>query len=172
MIYFLSPYLPRFFYALCGLVSFDCAYRATKNEEVPLDASVFWFLLDVIFMFGKIIFFVAVGILLVIMGCLTALKQVKMEEFEESTSEFRKSASEKTGNKSFIPAVAIGLMALILLFIQYTGRGFYFSFRTIVIKLESFNSDVKIDLTALNGAVMTGMACLVGIVVSNFYFNR
>lgn len=117
-------------------------------------------------MFGKIIPPVAVGILLVIMGCLTALKQVKMGSFIESTPEFRQKASDRVGNKIFIPAVAIGLMALILSFIQYTGDGFYFAFRSIVIKLISFNSNVKIDLTALNGAVMTGLACVVALLLA------
>ena len=166
MIDFLGTYLPEFFYALCGLVSFDTAYRATKNEEARIGTSLFWFLLGVIFMFGKIIPPVAVGILLVIMGCLTALKQVKMGSFIESTPEFRQKASDRVGNKIFIPAVAIGLMALILSFIQYTGDGFYFAFRSIVIKLISFNSNVKIDLTALNGAVMTGLACVVAILLA------
>lgn len=166
MIDFLGTYLPEFFYALCGLVSFDTAYRATKNEEACLKTSLFWFLLGVIFMFGKIIPFVVVGVLLVIMGCLTALNQVKMGRFVESTPEFRQKASEKIGNKIFIPAVAIGLMALILSFIQYTGDGFYFVFKTVVIKLLSFNSDVKIDLTALNGAAMTGTACLVAFLLA------
>lgn len=32
MIDFIGTYLPELFYALCGLVSFDTAYRATKNE--------------------------------------------------------------------------------------------------------------------------------------------
>ena len=166
MIDFLGTYLPEFFYALCGLVSFDTAYRATKNEEACLKTSLFWFLLGVIFMFGKIIPSVVVGVLLVIMGCLTALNQVKMGRFVESTPEFRQKASEKIGNKIFIPAVAIGLMALILSFIQYTGDGFYFVFKTVVIKLLSFNSDVKIDLTALNGAAMTGTACLVAFLLA------
>ena len=166
MIDFLSTYLPEFFYALCGLVSFDTAYRAAQNEEARLGTSLFWFLLGVIFMFGKIIPPVAVGILLVIMGCLTALKQVKMGSFIESTPEFRQKASVKVGNKIFIPAVAIGLMALILSFIQYTGDGFYFAFRAIVIKLISFNSNVKIELTALNGAVMTGLACVVALLLA------
>lgn len=166
MIDFLGTYLPEFFYALCGLVSFDAAYRATKNEEARLGSSLFWFLLGVIFMFGKIIPPVAVGILLVVMGCLTALKQVKMGSFVESTPEFRQKASDRVGNKIFIPAVAIGLMALILSFIQYTGDGFYFAFRSIVIKLFSFNSNVNIDLTALNGAVMTGLACLVALLLA------
>ena len=46
-------------------------------------------------MFGKIIPPLAIGILLVIMGCLTAFKQVKMGKFVESTPAFRKAASKK-----------------------------------------------------------------------------
>lgn len=166
MIDFIGTYLPEFFYAICGIVSFDCAYRATKNTEARLGTSLFWFLLGVIFMFGKIIPAVAVGVLLVIMGCLTALKQVKMGNFVESTPEFREAESKKIGNKIFIPAVAIGLMALVLSFIQYSGDGFYFVFRSIVIKLFSFDSGIELDLTALNGAVMTGVACLVALLLA------
>ena len=137
MIDFLGTYLPEFFYVLCGLVSFDTAYRATKNEEARIGTSLFWFLLGVIFTFGKIIPSVGVGVLLVLMGCLTVLKQVKMGSFVESTPEFRKKASERVGNKIFIPAVAIGVVALLLSFIQYSSDGIYFVFRQVVIKLTS-----------------------------------
>lgn len=165
MINFLDIYLPELFYALCGLVSFDAAYRATKNEEARLGTSLFWFLLGVIFMFGKIIPPVGVGVLLIIMGCLTALKQVKIGSFVEATPQFRQQASQKIGNKIFIPAVAIGIMALILSFIQYDSNGIYFVFRTIQIKLISFTSNSTINMTALNGAVMTGLACLVALLL-------
>lgn len=165
MINFLDIYLPELFYALCGLVSFDAAYRATKNEEARLGTSLFWFLLGVIFMFGKIIPPVGVGVLLIIMGCLTALKQVKIGSFVEATPQFRQQASKKIGNKIFIPAVAIGIMALILSFIQYDSNGIYFVFRTIQIKLISFTSNSTINMTALNGAVMTGLACLVALLL-------
>lgn len=165
MINFLDIYLPELFYALCGLVSFDAAYRATKNEEARLGTSLFWFLLGVIFMFGKIIPPVGVGVLLIVMGCLTALKQVKIGSFVEATPQFRQQASKKIGNKIFIPAVAIGIMALILSFIQYDGNGIYFVFRTIQIKLISFTSNSTINMTALNGAVMTGLACLVALLL-------
>lgn len=43
MIDFLGTYLPEFFYVLCGLVSFDTAYRATKNKEARIGTSLFWF---------------------------------------------------------------------------------------------------------------------------------
>lgn len=165
MINFLDIYLPELFYALCGLVSFDAAYRATKNEEARLGTSLFWFLLGVIFMFGKIIPPVGVGVLLIVMGCLTALKQVKIGSFVEATPQFRQQASQKIGNKIFIPAVAIGIMALILSFIQYDSNGIYFVFRTIQIKLIGFTSNTTINMTALNGAVMTGLACLVALLL-------
>ena len=119
MTQFLSVYLPEFFYVLCGLVSFDCALRATKNEEARIGTALFWSLLGIIFMFGKMIPSVVTGILLVVMGCLTATKQVRMGKFVESTPEFRQKASERVGNKIFIPAVSIGLMALALSFVKY-----------------------------------------------------
>jgi uncharacterized membrane protein len=146
---FLSVYLPEFFYVLCGLVSFDTAIRATKNEEARIGTSLFWCLLGIIFMFGKIIPATIVGGLLVVMGCLTAFKQVKMGKFVESTSEFRQSASEKVGNSIFIPAVSIGIMALILSFVKY---------RTVV--------DGTIKMQALDGAVMTGTACVVALLLA------
>lgn len=100
-------------------------------------------------MFGKIIPATIVGGLLVVMGCLTAFKQVKMGKFVESTPEFRQSASEKVGNSIFIPAVSIGIMALILSFVKY---------RTVV--------DGTIKMQALDGAVMTGTACVVALLLA------
>lgn len=100
-------------------------------------------------MFGKMIPSVVTGILLVVMGCLTATKQVRMGKFVESTPEFRQKASERVGNKIFIPAVSIGLMALALSFVKY-----------------NVEVDGVIKAQALDGAVMTGTACLVALVLA------
>lgn len=146
---FLSVYLPEFFYALCGIVSFDTALRATKNEKYKVGTALFWFILGIIFMFGKIIPPVFIGALLVIMGVLTATKQVHMGKFVESTHEFREKASEKLGSKIFIPAAAVGVMALLLSFVKY---------KVVV--------DGVAKSTALNGAVMTGTACVVALILA------
>lgn len=52
---FLTNILPEIAYALCGLVCFNTAYRGLKNEEAKYGTTVFWGLLGIIFMFGKII---------------------------------------------------------------------------------------------------------------------
>lgn len=162
---FLGVYLPEFFYVLCGLVSFDTAIRATKNKEAKIGTSLFWCLLGIIFMFGKLIPSVMTGGLLVVMGCLTATKQVKMGSFVESTPEFRKTASEKVGSRIFVPAVSIGVMALILSFIKYSSNAFYFSFRDFTFQLISFGKTSD-KIVALDGAVMTGTACVVALLLA------
>ena len=169
MLDFLSVYLPEFFYVLCAFVSFDTAYRATKNEEARVGTTLFWALLGITFMFGKIIPNVVTGAILVVMGCLTATKQVRMGAFVEATPEFRQASSEKIGNKIFIPAVSIGVMALILSLIQYnadTAETFFLKLSDFfTIKLFSFGSSSG-AVTALDGAVMTGLACVVALILA------
>ena len=169
MLDFLTIYLPEFFYVLCAFVSFDTAYRATRNKEAKVGTTLFWALLGVIFMLGKLLPNVLIGAMLVVMGCLTATNQVKMGEFTESTHEFRQQASEKLGNKIFIPAVSIGVMALILSLIQYnaeTAQTFFLKLSNFfTLQLFSFGSSAG-NPTALDGAVMTGIACLVALVLA------
>ena len=107
---------------------------------------LFWTLTGVIFAFGKLLPPVAVGGMLVVMGVLTVTGQVKVGKFKESTPEFRKASSERIGTKIFVPAVAVGLIALILSFVKYD-----------VVK------DGVATPTALNGAIMTGVACVVAL---------
>ena len=146
---FLGVYFPEFFYVLCGLVCFLTAYRARKNELAKVGTMIFWALTGVIFMLGKVLPPAAVGGMLVIMGILTVTKQVKVGKFEESTPEFRKAASEKIGTKIFVPAVTVGLVALILSFVKY-----------------NVVNDGVATPTALNGAIMTGVACVIALVLA------
>ncbi|MBD5459184.1 MAG: DUF979 domain-containing protein [Lachnospiraceae bacterium] len=146
---FLGVYFPEFFYVLCGLVCFLTAYRARKNESAKVGTMIFWALTGVIFMLGKVLPPAAVGGMLVIMGILTVTKQVKVGKFEESTPEFRKAASEKIGTKIFVPAVTVGLVALILSFVKY-----------------NVVNDGVATPTALNGAIMTGVACVIALVLA------
>ena len=95
----------EFIFVLCGIVSFNAAYRATENEQARIGTTLFWSLLGVIFIFGKLIPYEVTGILLLIMGCLTMTHQVQIGTFEAPNQEARKETSERIGNKIFIPAV-------------------------------------------------------------------
>ncbi len=145
---FLGIYFPEFFYVLCGLVCFSTAFRARKNDSARVGTMLFWTLTGIIFAFGKLLPSAMVGGMLVVMGCLTVTKQVKMGKFKESTLQFRKISSEKIGTKIFVPAVAVGLIALILSFVKY----------------DVVKDGVAVP-TALNGAIMTGVACVIALIL-------
>ncbi len=137
---FLS-FAPELFFVLCGIVCYDTAYRGLQNEHARLGTFLFWSLLGIIFMFGKILPTEVTGLLLCIMGFLTATKQVQIGTFQEVPLTERQEASKRLGNKIFIPAIAIGGIALLLSFVKVNGN-------------------------ELNGAVMIGMACLVATILA------
>ena len=84
--------LLEIFYAIAGIVSISVSIYSLrdKNKENSITTAIFWTLLGIVFIFGKIIPPVFVGLILVLMGVLTALKKVKIIPLENSTEEFRK----------------------------------------------------------------------------------
>lgn len=130
-------------FILCGFVSFNAAFRALHNEHAKIGTTIFWSILGIIFIFGKLIPYEITGALLLVMGCLTMSKQVQMGKFEAPDVEKKKASSEKLGNKIFIPAVLIGVVALIL-------------------------SRVKLDGLSLPGAVMVGTGCILALFAAMF----
>ena len=52
-----------------------------------------------------------VGALLLVMGGLTATKNVRLGSLKNSSDEYRMVQEEKIGNKIFIPALSIGVVA-------------------------------------------------------------
>lgn len=70
-------------------------------------------------MLGKVLPPVVTGAMLLVMGCLTLTKQVKMGKFTEAAAQSKQAASERIGTKIFIPAVTVGVIALVLSFVKY-----------------------------------------------------
>lgn len=138
---FMTNIAPEIIYTLCGLVALDAAWRGLKNEKGKYGTFVFWALLGIIFIFGKFIPYAFTGVMLCVMGILTATKQVQMGIFKESTKEEREIANTPIKSKIFIPAVTVGVMAVLLSFITIDGK-------------------------PLNGAVMIGIACIVALAIA------
>lgn len=137
---FMTNIAPEIIFTLCGLVSLDAAWRGLKNEKAKYGTALFWSILGIIFIFGKMIPYAVTGGLLCVMGVLTVTKQVQMGKFVESTKEERETANVNIKSKIFIPAVTVGVMAVVLSFVQIEGK-------------------------ALNGAVMIGIACLIALTI-------
>ena len=102
--------LTQIIYILCGLVSISTGIRGLKNEKAKIGTFLFWTILGIIFIFGEAIPYKVTGGLLVILAIITVTKQ-----FENISSQFKITQSEKLKNKIFIPAVLIGIAAFLIL---------------------------------------------------------
>lgn len=110
-------------YILAGFVAFMAGIMAFKDENHPkkMGTTIFWGLLGLIFIFGPYVPPVLIGSLLLFMGLLTATKQVTFGSLKNSTEEFREEKAKQIGNKIFIPALSIAVVAFGVA--QFTSLG-------------------------------------------------
>ena len=115
-----SMIIDEIIYGLCGLVSIITAFISLKDKKNPIGTFLFWGLLGLLFMFGKVIVLnvpnggAIIGGLLILLGILTLTKQVKVADIPTVEKEEVEKNSQKVGNKIFIPAVLIGIIAMLL----------------------------------------------------------
>ena len=92
-----------------------------KNNSKRFTSALFWVITGIIFIAGPYINATVVGGLLVFLGILTVTKNIKVGNLVNSSEEYRKEQSEKIGNKIFIPALSIGVVAFSVA--QFTKLG-------------------------------------------------
>ncbi len=110
-------------YVMAGMVALLTAYMAYKDEKHPtrMGSTLFWSLLALVFIIGKYIPAQFVGLILLVMGGLTATRQVQFGSQKNSSLEFRKEKADKYQNKLFIPALSIAVFAFGIA--QFTSLG-------------------------------------------------
>ncbi len=103
-------------YVLCGLVCLATTYFCYVDTELKtkIGSAAFWVLLAFTFIAGPHVPPAVIGIAVVLMGILTATKQVNIGSLKSSTDAFREEHSLKLGNRLFIPALAIAVVAFLV----------------------------------------------------------
>ncbi|HCG74401.1 MULTISPECIES: DUF979 domain-containing protein [Staphylococcus] len=104
------------FYILIGLQFLYTAYRSLRSTDKSksLGTAAFWTILAVLFIGGPYIPNVINGMLVLSMGVLTLFKQVKIKNIIDVTDKEAEKGSAKYGNKLFIPAVVLAVVAVIV----------------------------------------------------------
>lgn len=110
-------------YIICGIVLVVSGIYAFKDEKNAkrVGSGIFWILFGILFMAGPYMNKVLVGAVLLVMGALTATKNVKIGSLANSSEEFRTAQAEKIGNTLFVPALSIGVVAFAVA--QFTKLG-------------------------------------------------
>ena len=114
----LSEKLLEVMYCLIGLISMYVAFKNLKDKENKnsVGSFVFWFDLGVMFVLGKWLPALVDGILLIILVLPPILKKVSPGNEPEPTLDEMEQNNKKIGAKVFVPAVCIGLFALLAAF--------------------------------------------------------
>lgn len=116
-------YFLEFFYVVIGMLLALTAYKTatSKNHPARFGTSLFWLDLGILFACGKIFPDWLNGLLVVLLGILTGLKQVKIGELMAVDEEKSQASSEKIGSKIFIPCISLAVIAVLIT--QFTPLG-------------------------------------------------
>jgi len=100
-------------YIIAGLIAVMTAFHALKDENHPskVGTALFWGLLGFVFIVGKYIPDYMVGVILLLMGCITAMKKVSFGSQSNAPEKEREASAQKLGNLLFWPALTIGVVA-------------------------------------------------------------
>ena len=112
----LSNILLEIFYIMIGL------YMATtmiftlkdKNHKTRIGTALFWGIVSVIFIFGKLIPSTIIGALIIVIAVLSALKQINIGTLKQLDSTFTQLKADKLGLKIFIPSLTIAIVAMLI----------------------------------------------------------
>lgn len=161
----LMPQINEFFYTLAGLVSILTGIRGLKNKKSPVGTFAFWTILGVLFIVGQHVITTfgdngaaAIGMSLFILAALTVTKQVQIGEFTAQPVAEKEAAAAKLGNKIFVPAVTLAVVAMGLaqIKIPYTA---------IVDGVETTKN------FTFSGAAAIGIASLVALIIGYVLTN-
>lgn len=100
-------------YIIAGLVAFVAAIYALKDKKHPhrIATALFWGIFGIIFIIGKYIPANIIGVMILVMGVISAMKKVVAGSLENDKESLREEREKLLGNKIFIPALAIGITA-------------------------------------------------------------
>lgn len=103
-------------YVVIGLQFLYTAWRVLRDDtnSKRLGTGLFWIVLGVIFLGGPMLPSQVNGILVCFLGVLTLLKQVKMGSVVIIPEKEQMTASDRYGNKIFLPVITLALSALII----------------------------------------------------------
>lgn len=108
--------LLEFFFILIGIQLIYTAICIFKDKTNPtrLGSGLFWFIIGIEFAVGIYIPAVINGVLVVMLGALTLLKQVNIGDVYNPIEKFAKAEAKRLNNKIFIPVVLLAISALII----------------------------------------------------------
>lgn len=102
-------------FIVMGLLCINTAQKNMRDKEnpSPVGTAIFWGALGIVLCFGRWMPDNFAGMLIIIMTIPPILRKVRTGRQEGASGEYTKKQAEKIGMKIFIPALSIGVFAII-----------------------------------------------------------
>ncbi|EES50260.1 DUF979 domain-containing protein [Clostridium botulinum] len=112
----ISNILLEIFYIMLGLyMAITMIFTLKdKHHKTRIGTALFWGIISVIFIFGKIIPSIVTGILIVVIALLSAFKQINIGTLKQLDDTFTNLKAEQLGLKIFVPSLTIAIIAMII----------------------------------------------------------
>lgn len=110
----MTTYISELMYIICGFVCIITAIRSLKNEKGAFITFGFWMVVAITFIFGPLLPSEVVGYAILLLALLSITKKVTAGSYKTVSEEVRQKEADRLGNKIFIPALALGIVAMIL----------------------------------------------------------
>ena len=112
----ISNVLLEIFYIIVGLLMLNTAIDTLKDQEhkTRIGTAIYWTILSIIIIAGGAIPPVVVGALLLVIGVLTASKQVNIGNLKMPNVDFAEMQAKKLKNKIFLPSIVIAVGSLVI----------------------------------------------------------
>ena len=171
----LGQKLLEIIYIIMGLIAIYAGIKNARDEENParIGTAVFWCTLGVVIGFGRWIPPMANGVLIVIMTLPAIFKKVKIGKVASPDQKYTKEMSEKIGMKIFIPALSIGVFAILFaIFLPdlgaLVGVGAGITVSVILLMLFSYGNKPKVFLQDSERLLSTvGPLCMLPMLLAS-----
>lgn len=135
-------------YIIIGLITIYTGVKNARDKENPsrVGTAIFWCLLGVVLAFGRWIPALVNGLIIIVMTIPAILGKVKIGKTNAPTEEYSKTMFDKIGMKIFLPALSIGLCAILFaIFLPQLGAlvGIGCGIILSIILLMAFNGENK-----------------------------
>lgn len=111
------------FYILMGIIMIFASIESFRDKEnsARIGTGLFWLILGLIFAIGKYLPNVVIGLLIVFIGILSLLKQIKVGKIKEVNKEIAEKSAKKLGGWLFFPSVVLAILSILIS--EFTNLG-------------------------------------------------
>ena len=111
------------FYVLIGLIMVFASIESfrDKDNSARIGTGLFWLIMGIIFAVGKYLPNLVIGLLIVFVGVLSLLKQIKVGKLKEVNKEIAEKSAKRLGAWLFFPSVVLAIFSILIS--QFTKLG-------------------------------------------------